>query len=69
MFCMSVGVIGAWATVRCTGRYDNISFKIRTTCHLVPKVVITCILKEAGNTEEGREFQRREVEGKKPSLN
>ena len=27
------------------------------------------MLKEAGNTEEGREFQRREVEGKKPSLN
>ena len=26
-------------------------------------------LKEAGNTEEGREFQRRVVEGKKPSLN
>ena len=26
-------------------------------------------LKEAGNTEEGREFQRWEVEGKKPSLN
>ena len=25
-------------------------------------------LKEAGNTEEGREFQRRGVEGKKPSL-
>ena len=24
---------------------------------------------EARNTEEGREFQRREVEGKKPSLN
>ena len=24
-------------------------------------------MKEAGNTEEGREFQRREVEGKKPS--
>ena len=26
-------------------------------------------LKEAGNTEEGREFQKWEVEGKKPSLN
>ena len=26
-------------------------------------------MKEAGNTEEGREFQRQEVEGKKPSLN
>ena len=26
-------------------------------------------LKEAGNTEAGREFQRREVEGKKLSLN
>ena len=26
-------------------------------------------MKEAGNAEEGREFQRREVEGKKPSLN
>ena len=24
MFYMSVGVIGAWANVRCTGRYDNI---------------------------------------------
>ena len=34
----------------------------------------TCLLKEgrlkeAGNTEGGREFQRWEVEGKKPSLN
>ena len=26
-------------------------------------------MKEAGNTEEGGEFQRWEVEGKKPSLN
>ena len=26
-------------------------------------------MKEARNTEEGREVQRREVEGKKPSLN
>ena len=34
----------------------------------------TCLLKEgkwkeAGNTLDGRDFQRREVEGKKPSLN
>ena len=36
----------------------------KKSCHLAPRW-----LKEAGNTEEGREFQRREVEGKKPSLN
>ena len=46
---------------------------IKKSCHLVPKVE-TCLLKEgrlkeAGNTEGGREFQRWEVEGKKPSLN
>ena len=29
----------------------------------------TCLLKEGRNTEEGREFQRREVEGKEPLLN
>ena len=28
---MSVGVIGDWANVRCTGRYGNISFRIKTT--------------------------------------
>ena len=27
------------------------------------------MLMEAGNTEEGREFQRQEVEGKKPLMN
>ena len=26
---MSVGVIGPWANVRCTGRYDNINFRIK----------------------------------------
>ena len=31
MFYMSVWVIGPWANVRCTGRYDNISFRIKTT--------------------------------------
>ena len=31
MFSMSVRVVGAWAIVRCTGRYDNISFTIKTT--------------------------------------
>ena len=48
----------------------------KKSCHLVPKVVIDLPfegrkveLKEAGNTEEGREFQRWEVEGKKLSLN
>ena len=46
----------------------------KNSCHLVPKVVIDLPLKEgrlkeAGDTEEGREFQRREVEGKKPLLN
>ena len=45
----------------------------KKSCHLVPKVVIDLPfegrLKEAGNTEEGREFQRWEVKGKKPSLN
>ena len=48
--------------------------KKKKSCHLVPKVVIDLHLKEgrlkeAGNTEEGREFQRQEVEGKKPTLN
>ena len=44
----------------------------KKSCHLVPKVVIDLPFegrKVEGNTEEGREFQRREVEGKKPSLN
>ena len=45
---------------------------IKKSCHLVLKVAIDLPfegrLKEAGNTEEGREFQRWEVEGKKPSL-
>ena len=31
MLYMSVGAFGAWAKVRCTGRYDNISFKMKTT--------------------------------------
>ena len=44
-------------------------------CHLAPKVVIDLPFEgrkvEGGweNTEEGREFRRWEVEGKKPSLN
>ena len=46
---------------------------IKKSCHLVPKVAIDLPfegrLKEAENTEGGREFQRWEVEGKKPSLN
>ena len=25
------GVVGAWANVRSTGRYDNIIFRIKTT--------------------------------------
>ena len=46
----------------------------KKSCHLVPKVVIDCLLKEgrlkeAKNTERRRELQRRELEGKKPSLN
>ena len=47
--------------------------KKKKTCHLVPNVVIDLPfegrLKEARNIVEGREFPRREVEGKKPSLN
>ena len=47
---------------------------IKKSCHVVPKVAIDLLLKEgrlkeAGNTEGGGEFQRWEVEGKKPSLN
>ena len=45
----------------------------KKSCRLVPKVVIDLPfegrLKETRNTEEGREFQRQEIEGKKPSLN
>ena len=45
----------------------------KNSCHLVRKVVTDLSfegrLKEAGNTEEGREFQRQEAEGKKTSLN
>ena len=32
MFGMGVGVMGDCAKVGCTGRYDNISFKMKTTC-------------------------------------
>ena len=30
-FQMGVGVMGDWAKVSCTGRYGNISFKMKTT--------------------------------------
>ena len=46
----------------------------KKSCHLFPKVVIYLPfeegkLKETRKAEKGREFQRQEVEGKKPSLN
>ena len=31
MFGMSVRVMGGWAKGRCTGRYDNICFNMKTT--------------------------------------
>ena len=34
-FEMGVGVMGDWVKVRCTGRYDNISFSIKTTYTLL----------------------------------
>ena len=45
----------------------------KKSCYLVPKVVIDLPfegkLKKVGKTEGGKEFRRKEVEGKKPSLN
>ena len=45
----------------------------KKSCHMVPKVVIDLPFEgrkvEGNGNTEGREFQRREVEREKPSLN